>query len=117
MSAETDFRGLLAAYAPLTALVGTRIAQNAVPQGAALPYIAYVAQHQPEYGLDNTLHASAVTITCECWADTAAAADAVADHVQAAVEADDRVITARASSFDPDVGLDATVLSVEWWLT
>lgn len=112
---EADLSTLLGAYAPLTALVGTRIAQNAVPQGSALPYVAFATQQQPEYGLDNTLHATAVTISCECWADNAADADAVADEVQAAIELDGRVVISRASTFDPDVGLDATVITVEWW--
>lgn len=115
MSVESDFRALLAAYAPLTALVGTAIAQNAVPPNAARPYVAFVAQHTPEYGLDNTLLADGVAITCECWADDAASADAVADAVQAALLAAGRVCTARASTFDPELGLDATVLTVEWW--
>jgi hypothetical protein len=115
MSAETEFRALLAAYAPLTALVGTRIAQNAVPQAAALPYVAFTASHAPEFGLDNTLLSNVVTFSVECWAETAAAADVVANQVKAALLADARVCTSRSSAFDPDVGLDATVLTCEWW--
>ena len=115
MSAETDFRTVLAGYAGLTALVGARIAQNAVPQGADLPYVAFTAQHNPDFGLDNTLLSNGVTLSIECWAATAAAADAVADQVRAALLAAGVVCTARATAFDPEVGLDATVLTAEWW--
>lgn len=115
MSVEQQFRSLLVGYAPLVALVGSAVAQNAVPPQASRPYVAFTAQHQPEYGLDNTLLADGVTITCECWADDAATADAVADAVQAALLAAGRVCSSRASTFDPELGLDATVLTVEWW--
>lgn len=115
MSAQTDFRAALAGYAPLTALVGTRIAQNAVPQGADLPYVAFTAQHTPDLGLDNTLLANGVTFSIECWAQTAAQADAVADQVRAALLAEGVVCTSRSTSYDPEVGLDATVLVAEWW--
>ena len=115
MSAETDFRAVLAGYAGLTALVSTRIAQNAVPQGASLPYVAFTAQHTPDFGLDNTKLANGVTFAVECWAETAASADAVADQVEAALLAAGVVCTSRATTFDPELGLDATALTVEWW--
>jgi hypothetical protein len=115
MSAETEFRAILSAYAGLTALVSTRIAQNAVPQGAALPYVAFTANHAPDFGLDNTQLSDEVTFSIECWADGAAAADAVADQVQAALLASYIVCTSRASTFDPEVGLDATVLTAQYF--
>jgi hypothetical protein len=117
MSAEDDFIAVLAGYAPLAALVGTRIAQNAVPQGAALPYVAFTSSHAPEFGLDNTLHADLVTYSVECWADGAAEADAVADQVRAALLAEGVLCTSSGGTFDPEQGLDATALQVEWWVT
>ena len=42
-------------------------------------------------------------------------ADAVADEVQAALLAAGTVCTARATALDPNLGLDATVLTVQWW--
>jgi len=118
MSTETEFRTVLTGYSALTALVpAARIAQNAVTQGAVAPYIVFSAQHSPEWGLDNTLHATAVTVSVECWADTAVAADAVADQVAAALLAQGHVWTSRASAYDAEIGLDGTVLSFEWWDT
>lgn len=122
MSVETDFRAALAAHAPLTALVGTRIAQNAVPQGSVYPLVVYTVQHAPELSLFNQTHADACTVNVQCWAETAAGASAVADAVLAALAADataqahDATMTLRDNAFDPTVGLDAEQLSIEWWI-
>lgn len=119
MSAETDFRAVLTGYAPLMALLAGEeaIAQNMAAQGVALPVVVFTSQHAPEFGLDNTLLADQVTFTVECWADTAAAADAVADQVAAALLAEAVVCTSRASTADAENGLDGTVLTAEWWAT
>lgn len=116
MSAETDLRALLAGYAGLTALVGTRIAQNEMLQDVARPYLVWTVQHTPEYGLDNTLHGDACVFAVECWGDTSLAADAAADQVVAALLSQGRVVTARASAYEPDMGLHATVVTAEWWV-
>jgi hypothetical protein len=115
MSAESDFRALLAGNAPLVALVGTRIAQNAMKQGEPTPMVVFTATHQPEFGLNNSVHADRVTFDVQCWAATAIQADAVADAIVTCLAAVGVVATARATGFDAELGLDATVLTVEWW--
>lgn len=116
MTAETDFRAVLVAYTDLTDLVpAARISQNAVEQGADLPYIAFTSVHAPEYGLANNVLADEVTFNVQCWGITSAQADAVADEVQAALLADGTVCTARTTALDPNLGLDATILTVQWW--
>jgi len=119
MSIETDFRALLAGYAPLAALVGTRIAENAVPEGSALPLVVFSATHNRTLGLDNSLLADQCSLDVQCWAETAVAAEAVGDAVISAIDtapvAAGAVVLARSSTFDAELGLDATVLSVEWW--
>ena len=119
MSIETDFRALLAAHAPLTALVGTRIALNAAPEGQEPPLVVFGCRHDRTLGLDGTLLADQCALDVQCWADSAVAADAVADAVVAAVananpDAGACVIT-RASTHDPELGLDGVVMTVEWW--
>lgn len=121
MSAETEFRAALAAHAPLTALVGTRIAQNAVDAGLALPYVVFRAQHEPQPGLDGVLDLDVVTITAECWGATALEADAVADAAVAAIAAWELArpkltaeVTSRAQGYEGELQLDATVLSISW---
>jgi hypothetical protein len=113
MSIETDFRALLAANAGLSALVGTRIAQNAVPAGSTVPLVVFGAVHERQLGLDNTLLADRAQIVCQCWAETSVQADAVAGAGASATAG--AVVLDRASSFDNEMGLHATELTVEWW--
>ena len=119
MSIETDFRALLTGYAPLSALVGTRIAMNAVPEGSVVPLVVFSATHDRTLGLDNSLLADQCSIDVQCWAETAVDADQVADAVIAAIAtapaASGAVVLGRSTTFEPDLGLDATILSAEWW--
>ncbi len=119
MSIESDFRAAMVAYAPLVALVGTRVALNAVPDGSAFPLVVYTALHDRTVGLDNSLLADRCTLSVQCWADTAAAAAATADAVIAAVALAPAsacaVVLDRAGTFDPETSLDGETLTVEWW--
>lgn len=121
MSAETSFRAALAARAQLTALVGTRIALNAVPEDEPMPLVVFGARHDPERSLDGTLIVDQVTFTVQCWGRTAAEAAQVADEVEAAINAHDAASTnvctwveSRADGHDGDLGLDAQILTVMW---
>ncbi len=115
MSAETDLQALLEGAAGVAALVGDRIAQNAIDQGQAVPYIVYTSQHTPDYGLNNALLATNVQFRIECWAATAVAADAIADAVRAALLAEGVVCTSRVTGHSPETALDATILVADWW--
>lgn len=120
MSIEADFQATLSAYAPLTALVGTRIAQNAVSTPGR-PLVVFVTSHERTLGLNNALLADECTISVQCWADTAAAADQVADAVQAALAtgaalAASAVVVDRSTAYDDELGADGTILTVDWWL-
>lgn len=113
---ETSFRAILIAYGALTALVpAASIAQNAVDPGAVPPYVVFTATHAPEFGLDNTRHADRITFSVEAWATTPSAADAIADQIAAALLAAGVVCNARATGYDAEVGLDATILTADWW--
>jgi len=119
MSIESDFRALLVGHSPLAALVGTRVALNVVPEESVPPLVVFAATHDRVLGLDNTLHSDQCAIEVQCWGDTATTADAVADAVIGALAtapADaGAVCLGRSTTFDPDLGLDAVVLTVEWW--
>lgn len=121
MSVETDFRAALAAHAPLVALVDTRIAQDSVPEGSDYPVVVFGVNHARILGLDNSLLSDQCAIAVQCWANTAADAAAVADAVIAAIAASASAITAgsvvteRATTADPELGMDGVLLSVEWW--
>lgn len=114
MSVETDYRAALAAHAPLVALVGQRIAVNAAPQGWALPFVVYTTSHSPEYALSGAPLGNSCAVEGECWGSTAAQSAAVADAVVAALVAVGVVPTGRSTSHDPDVGLDADIVTCTW---
>lgn len=121
MTIESDFRATLIAHAPLVALVpAARIAQNAVDPGGTGAVVIFIATHNRILGLNNNLLGDQCQIEVQCWAETAVAADAVADAVVAAVAtapaASGACVTGRASTFDPETGQDGTLLSVEWWV-
>ena len=121
MSIEADFRATLVAHAPLLALVpAARIAQNAVDGNGTGAAVVFIATHDPVLGLNNTELGDQCSIEVQCWAETAVAADALADAVKAAVatapSAAGACVTGRSSTFDPDTGQDGTVLAVEWWV-
>jgi hypothetical protein len=119
MSIEADFRTTLSAHAPLTALISTRLALNALPDDADMPAVVYSVRHDRTSGLSGALLADQGSIEVQCWSNTAASAQAVADAVVAAVAtapaAAGAVVIDRADTFDADMGTDGVVLTVEWW--
>lgn len=119
MSAETDFRALLAGFAGLVALVGQRVSENAVPEGEPRPYVAFTSRHELTHNLLSEVMADQCTFTVQCWADNASQAAAVAEQVLLAVaEADPAhgaVVLSTDSAYDPAAGADAAILTVEWW--
>lgn len=119
MSAETSLRALLAGHAAVAAIT-TRIAINAIAGGAAPPYIVFTGAHDLSYGLDGTLLTDQVSFDVQCWADTAARAEQLADAVQVAIgtapTAAGATVTGRTGGYDDETGLDAVILQVEWWV-
>lgn len=119
MSIESDFRALLAGYSTLTALVGTRISQDAVPEGSTGSVVVFSATHDRTLGLNNSLLADRCTLAVQCWAATGVLAGSVADAVIAAVAtapaASGACVLDRTTTFEPELGLDGVLLTVEWW--
>lgn len=123
MSAEADLRTDLLAHAPLAALVDVRVAVDKIEQGAERPFIVFTRQAtEPFYTLDNVLHARRITFELQCWGDTRASAEAVADAAVAALAASTREINGipvddRSAAYDPDTDLEAVRLVLDWWIT
>lgn len=115
MSIETDFRAALVADAAVAALVGTRVALNGVPQGADVPLVVFTSAHTYDRGLDDTILAHGCTLTVQCWAATGAQAEALGDAAMACAEGAGYVVIDRSSGFDPELQLDATMLTIEVW--
>ncbi len=119
MSVEDDMRADLLAHAPLVALV-TKIAPDKVEQGQARPFIVYLVEREPIYGLE-TLATTRYEFTFQCWGDTRAQAEAVADALEAALALATTVdpsgipTETRSTAFDPDTGLEAVNVTVDVW--
>jgi hypothetical protein len=119
MSIETDVLALLAGFPGVASLVAGRLALNAVNEGTLLPYIIVSANHSYTFTLDKTISADEAAVTIECWGKSAAQAEAVGDAVAAAILTAPLItgatVLARVGGVDPENGLDASVLTVEWW--
>lgn len=116
MSLDTDLRAALAAYPAVTALVGSAIVSDRMEQGTPRPFIVFSrTDTQYTQGLDGTIFAERAVFDLQCWADTRASSNTVADAITTMLQADQRAILSRTSAYDPDLDLEATLLSVEWW--
>lgn len=116
MSAESDLRALLVATSAVTTLVGQRIAADRIEQGAARPFVVFSRTGSASLtGIDGTIYKTLVSIELQCWADTRVAADAVADAVSVAIRSAMNTVSGRSGGYDPDLDLEAALLTVEWW--
>lgn len=119
MSVETDVRALLAGYAPLTALVSTRISQDVADEGAGYPLVVFTVRHAPVQAVDGTTVADQCTVAVEAWGKTATEAAGVADQVVAALATAPAAravrVLDRGTGHDADTGYDSDAITAEWW--
>lgn len=117
MSVETDFYSLLSAAAGVTALVGTRIYPDALPEECDYPAAVFARARTDEVrSVSGQVFGADVDLQVGCWAETRAAADAVAVAIEALLTGT-WVRTAREAVFDPQSGLYATNLTVTTFAT
>lgn len=121
MSVETEFRAALLAHAPLVLLVAGGVVQDALPEGDLYPIVVFSVRHDRTHGIGNEVLVDQCAITVQCWAETGAQSEQVADAVEAALGAVPAALAAgavalgRSTTYDDNTGLDGTVLEVEWW--
>lgn len=116
MSAETALRAALLAAPSVTALVGQRVVADRAEQGAPLPFAVFTrTATEPYTTIDGALLGSRTAIELQCWADSRASAEALADACQAAVRAANQLVVNRSASTDPNLDLQAAILAVEWF--
>ncbi len=116
MSAETALYAVLSGYAPLTALVSTRIFPDAIPEDKALPAVVYGNEGAtPEVCLNNDIAATATRFRIAAWGTTRTAAAAVGDQIVAALIAAGVPYDNRFSGFDAEVGQFADITEITWW--
>ena len=117
-SAESQFRAVLAAHAPLTAVIGTRIALNAIPEGGGIPCVVYAVRTEPAQTLLGDGDKPQATISVQCWAADQLAARELADLVREAIDTADAArcayVLSDATVFDEEMGLDGVQLEVDW---
>jgi hypothetical protein len=114
MSIETDIRAALLTDTALTALIGQKLALNAMDQDAAPPYIVFSCRIDRELGMDNTVLGQDATLEFQCWGRSAEQADAVSaaliDALRSKTEAEP---LSRSTGYDADMGFDAAIVSAQ----
>lgn len=111
MSAESDLHGWLSGHAALTALVGTRIYPDAMPEAGAYPAVVFSrVATEPILTIGSLVAGEFVTFAIGCWARSRTDVDAVAVAVIGALVASGEVPTGRIGGFDPETGLYSTVI-------
>ena len=117
MSAESVLYGVLTASAGVDALIGTgsaaRMYPDAMPEDGAYPVVVFSRTGtEPIVTIDGFRHGEFVTMQMQCWAETRAAADALADAVESALLSAGDVPQERAGAYDPDTGHFVSSLAV-----
>lgn len=116
MSAETELYAVLSGAAGLTALVGTRIYPDAIPEDATLPAVVYArAGTEPVLSVSGQKFAETARLTVSAWAKTRTAAAAAGDQIEAALLAAWQPAINRSSVFDGEVGLYAATVETDWF--
>lgn len=116
MSAESALYSALSGASGLTALVGTRIYPDVIPEDADLPAVVYQrAGTSPVTTIGNVTVAENIRFVITAWAETRTAADAVAVEIGPALAAAENPAVDRSTGYDPECGLYAATVDVDWW--
>ena len=116
MSSENSLRGLLLADAAVAALVGQRIKADRAEAGTVIPFVVFArSSTDPIVTLEGVLLAERVFFEIECWAHDRAQADAIADACADAIRGQGQDVSNRSATSDPELDLQASILSVEWF--
>jgi hypothetical protein len=116
MSAESDLRGVLIGFGSLTSLVpASSIGLDAALQDTPRPYIVIGKQSNlDDLGLDNTVLAQTDTFDIQCVGTDRANAIAVKDQVKAALRASGIPSDRGTAGYDPELGAEVEVVTVDW---
>lgn len=118
MTAESQFYTLMSTAPGVTALVGTRIYPDALPEERALPAVVFVRQSTvPLVGIGGQRFGDDIELSVACWAETRLAADALASAVDAAIAGTVFSLSARDGGFDPETGLFASTLTLQAFIS
>ena len=116
---ESDLRTALLAAAPLTALVGQRIAAGVMPEGEARPYLTFSlisGQRPPSLSSGGSMRNARMQLSC--WSASYGQAKQIAQAAQDAVEASvlfDAVFNGDQDLYDPATKLHYVALDYSIW--
>jgi len=121
MSIDSDIYTLMSGHAALTALVGSgaacRVFPSVIAQGVAMPACAYALRTDGLGLLTGTVGVYQTRVVVQCWAESIAAAKAVADAVTGAFATQYVPVASRDGLFDAEIGLHAETVEFDWWST
>lgn len=114
MSAESDVYAALSGSSGLTALVGTRIYPDVLPESATYPAVVFArSKTERILSISNVDYGSDVSIQVSAWAENRTSCDAAAVAIDAALVAAGIYPVGRQSGYDDDAGLHASVIEVQ----
>lgn len=116
MTVESDLRTLLLDDAALVAVVPpNRISVDAVAVEQPRPYIVFAMQpSEPIFGLGNVLLADTVPVDIQIVGVTRQNAIVIRELVKDALLAAGVPWSATSSGFDPENGIEAEVVTLQW---
>jgi hypothetical protein len=116
MSPEETFIATLAAAAPVTALVGTKVYIDESPQETEAPFVVFErSDTDAMMTIHGSVAANRTTLRLGCFSETRAEAEAIANAIIAALVPAGFIIEGRAGDFDPETGAYVTVVEVSLW--
>ena len=114
MSAETEIYAALSGHAGLVSVVGGRIYPDVLPEKTVYPAVVFSRETTtPIRSISSHYFGADVSLQVGCWATTRSEADEAAANAEAALLAAELVTVGKASGYDPETDLHATVVSVD----
>ena len=116
MSSETEIYAALSASVALSAIVSTKIYPDAIPEDKLPPAVVYQrSSTELVVTIGGAVLAEIARFAVTAWSATRAQADSAADSVVAALAAAGQQMSGRSAGIDPETGLFATTIDVDWF--
>ncbi len=116
MSAESALYSALSGASGLTALVGTRIYPDVIPEDADLPAVVTARQGtEPVIGIGGAKFGEFAQMIVSAWAPTRTLAESVGDQIAEALRVAGNPATNRAGGYDEDTGFFTVTLDTSWF--
>ena len=118
MSAETDLFAAISSYPDVSALVAARVFPDAMPEKTAYPAVVYSrGDTEYLYTLHCERYAEQGTMAVSAWGRSRTEADAVADAIEAALDAAGIELAGRTAGYDESLGLFGADLTAVLYIT